>query len=105
MTSWVGAQSQVNWAKRAKICTHCDIKHREPQTQNKKIYFEPKLEDMPNPYMVWTPLQLNRLASYGQNSLSDIVAHHFFVKLCNTIPRHPIELQSCSNPVRIQQAL
>jgi len=27
----------------------------------------------------------------------------FFAKVCNTITRQPIELESCSNPLRIQE--
>jgi len=29
----------------------------------------------------------------------------FFVEICNPITRHAIELESCSNPLRIQQVL
>jgi len=47
MVRWVGAQKQVNWAKKSKTCTHCDITHRQPQIR-KKI-FEPKPKDLPNP--------------------------------------------------------
>jgi len=28
---------------------------------------------------------------------------HFFAELCNTITRHPIELESCSNPLRMRE--
>jgi len=39
MAPWVVAQSQVNCDKKAKQCTHCDITHRESQTQNEKKIF------------------------------------------------------------------
>jgi len=30
---------------------------------------------------------------------------NFFAKLCNPIPYQPIELESCSNPQRIQEVM
>jgi len=41
--------------KGAKICPHYDVAHKKPQKQVKKIN-KSKLEDFPNPYMVWTDL-------------------------------------------------
>ena len=38
MASWVGAQGQVNLTKKAKICPHCDVIHRKPQTQTKNFF-------------------------------------------------------------------
>jgi len=29
---------------------------------------------------------------------------HFFAELCNTVTRQPIELESCSNPLRIRKS-
>ena len=36
MACWVGTQSQVKSAKKAKTCPDYDVTHRKPQTQNKK---------------------------------------------------------------------
>jgi len=36
---WVGAQRQVNLAKKAKTWPHYDVTHRKPQTQNDKKTF------------------------------------------------------------------
>jgi len=42
MARWVGAQGQVNLAKKAKTCLHYDVIHRKPQIQI-------ETEDLPNP--------------------------------------------------------
>jgi len=42
-------------AKKVKSCSHCDVTHRQRQTQNKKI-FQSLLKDLPNPQRVWTAL-------------------------------------------------
>jgi len=39
MTRWVGAQGQVNLAKKAKTFLHCDVTHIKHQTQNEKVCF------------------------------------------------------------------
>jgi len=49
MSRWVGAQAQVNLAKKTQNTPSCDVTHREPQTQIKEIVFQSKLEDYTNP--------------------------------------------------------
>ena len=48
MTRWVGAQGQVNLAKKAKTFLHCDVTHIKHQTQNEKILFQSQLQDFSN---------------------------------------------------------
>jgi len=48
MAPWVGAQGQVNLAKKAKTCPDYGVTRRKPQTQIKKTLFKSKLEDLPN---------------------------------------------------------
>jgi len=43
-----GTQGQVKLVKKAKTCPHYDFTHRKPQTQNKKKFFQSKLEDFSN---------------------------------------------------------
>ena len=38
MAHWFGAKGQVYLAKMAKTYPHCDVTHREPQTQNEKMF-------------------------------------------------------------------
>jgi len=38
MAHWVGAQGQVNLAKKAKLRPHYEVTPREPQTQNGKFF-------------------------------------------------------------------
>jgi len=38
MAQWVGAQSQVNLAKNAKTCPHCDVTSKKPISKAKKIF-------------------------------------------------------------------
>jgi len=45
MASWVGAQGQVNLAKKAKTSSRYDVTHRKAKTKKK---FKSKLEDFPN---------------------------------------------------------
>ena len=48
MARWVGTQGQVNSAKRTQKHPIWDVTHREPQTQNWKVFFQSELEDKPN---------------------------------------------------------
>ena len=38
MAHWVDAKDEVHLAKMPKTCPHCDVTHREPQTQNEKHF-------------------------------------------------------------------
>jgi len=65
----------------------------------------------------WTPARIGRLsAGVGRKHSSQFArrcwwqdrpflsrVRHFFAKVCNAITRQPIELESCSNHLRIQQ--
>jgi len=53
MTNWVGAQGQVNLAKKAKTSPHCDITHRKPTLKTKKN-FHVKYKTCAESVEVWT---------------------------------------------------
>jgi len=46
MARWVGAQGQANSVKKRKNTPILDVTKREPKTE---IFFQSKLEDLPNP--------------------------------------------------------
>jgi len=57
MARWVVAQRQETSAKMSR--KHAPIMTsptRNLKTKTKKMLFKSKLEDLPNPYMVWTAL-------------------------------------------------
>jgi len=39
MARWVGAQGQVNTAKKAKTIPHCDVTHKKTIPQQNKLFF------------------------------------------------------------------
>jgi len=56
MARWVDAQGQVTSAKKTQ--KHPHWWHHPSRTPNPKLKknFQSKLEDLPNPQVVWTPL-------------------------------------------------
>ena len=58
--NWSEKIGSLDWhlgpGEGAKNTPTCDAPAREPQIQNQKKLFQLKLEDLPNPQMVWTPL-------------------------------------------------
>jgi len=51
MVRWVGAQGQVNLAKKAKTCPHCDVRYPQetPNPKWKKYFLKSELEELLNP--------------------------------------------------------
>jgi len=55
MAIWISALGQLKWVKDSETCLLCDVTKRKPSTQVKQLFFS-KLEDLLNPWMVWTAL-------------------------------------------------
>jgi len=47
----------VKVGKNSKTCLLCYVTKRKPPTQMKPLFFKSKLEDLLNPWMVWTALK------------------------------------------------
>jgi len=73
MAHWVGAQGQVNSAKKAKTSTHYDVTLRRPQTQNKK-----KIN-----FLIWT----TRLAESVEGSNSSLAQSVGEVWCCTALQK------------------
>jgi len=56
MADWISVQGQLNWVKNSKTCFLCDVTKRKSPTQIKQLFLKSKLEDLLNPWMVWTAL-------------------------------------------------
>jgi len=45
----VGVHGHVTSAKKVGKCFHCDVTHREPQSENEKMFSKSEQENFPNP--------------------------------------------------------
>jgi len=56
MVHWISAHGQLKLAKSSKTCLLCDVTKRKTPSQIKQLFFKSKLEDLLNPWIVWTAL-------------------------------------------------
>ena len=49
MVLWVDVHGHVTSAKKVGKCFHCDVTHREPQSENEKMFSKSEQENFPNP--------------------------------------------------------